>query len=50
MKAFILLDLNVRLSVGKISTELYVKPTDRHQFLHYKSSHPGHTKRSMVFS
>ena len=33
-----------------ISTDLYVKPTDRHQFLHYTSSHPDHTKRSIVFS
>ena len=44
------LDLNVRLSDGNISTDLYVKPTDRHQFLHYTSSHPDHTKRSIVFS
>ena len=29
------LDLNVRLSNGNISTVLYPKPTDRHQFLHY---------------
>ena len=33
----------------KISTDLYVKPTDRHQFLHYTSSHPDHTKCSIVF-
>ena len=39
------LDLNIRLSDGNISTDLYVKPTDRHQFLHYTSSHPDHTKR-----
>ena len=29
------LDLNIRLSDGNISTDLYVKPTDRHQFPHY---------------
>ena len=44
------LDLYVRLSDDNISTDLYVKPTDRHQFLHYTSSHPDHTKRSIVFS
>ena len=44
------LDLNIRLSDGNISTDLYVKPTDRHQFLHYTSSHTDHTKRSIVFS
>ena len=27
-----------------------VKPTGRHQFLHYTSFHPDHTKRSIVFS
>ena len=42
--------VNVRLSNGNISTDMYVKPTDRHQFLHYTSSHLGHTKRSIVFS
>ena len=29
---------------------MYVKPIDRHQYLHYTSSHPDHTKRSIVFS
>ena len=32
------------------TSTLYVNPTDRHQFLHYTSSHPDHTKRSIVFS
>ena len=49
-KAFIFLDLNIRLSDGNISTDVYVKPTDRHQFLHYTLSHPDHTKCSIVFS
>ena len=44
------LHLNIRFSDGNISTNLYVKPTDRHQFLQYTSSHPDHTKRSAVFS
>ena len=29
---------------------MYVKPTDRHQYLHYLSAHPYHTKKSFVFS
>ena len=29
------LDLSIRFSYGKILTDLYVKPTDIHQFLHY---------------
>ena len=27
-----------------------MKPTDRHQYFHYLSSHPEHTKRSIVYS
>ena len=44
------LDLNVRLSDGQLETDLYIKPTDRHQCLHYSSTHPEHTKQSIVFS
>ena len=44
------LDLNVKLLDGQLETDLYIKPTDRHQYLHYSSSHPEHTKRSIVFS
>ena len=35
---------------SKFSTDRFVKSTDRHQFLHYTSSHPEHTKRSTVSS
>ena len=35
---------------GKITTDLHVKPTDRHQYLHFSSAHLNHTKRSVVFS
>ena len=38
------LDLNVISSNAKLMTSLYSKPTDCHQYLHYKSSHPEHTK------
>ena len=38
------------LSGNKLSTDLYIKPTDRHQYLHYTSSHPEHTKKSIVYS
>ena len=47
---FVFLDLKVDLSNGHLETAMYVKPIDRHQYLHYTSSHPDHTKRSMVFS
>ena len=29
---------------------IYFKETDRHQYLHYQSSHPEHMKRSIVYS
>ena len=44
------LDLNVKFSSGKLQTSLYVKPTDCHQYLHFQSSHPKHTKKSIVYS
>jgi hypothetical protein len=37
-------------SQGVVSTDLFVKETDTHQFLHNQSSHPGHVKRSLAFS
>ena len=44
------LDLTVSLLNNKVSTDLYIKPTDRHQYLHCSSSHPDHTKKSIVYS
>ena len=44
------LDLNVKLSGNKLSSDLYIKSTDRHQHLHYMYSHPEHTKKSVVYS
>jgi len=38
------LDLNVSLAEGKLFFDLYMKSTDCHQYLHYTSSHPEHTK------
>ena len=47
---FAFLDLKVKLKQGKTETNLHVKSTGRHRYLHYTSSHPEHTKRSIVFS
>ena len=44
------LDLNVSIKNGAISTDLYIKPTDGHQYLHYKSSHPELIKNSIPYS
>ena len=44
------LDLKVSFCDGELITDLHVEPTDRHQYLHYTSVHPNHTKQSMVYS
>ena len=44
------LDIKVSLRNGKVFTDLYVKPTDRHQYLHFLSAHPYHTKKSVAIS
>ena len=35
---------------GRLETDLYVKPTDKHQYLIKSSCHPSHTKQSIPFS
>ena len=49
-KSISFLDLIITVSEQKLKTTLHIKSTDRHQYLHYASSHPEHTKRSVVFS
>ena len=44
------LDLKVSFSGGQLITDMHIKPTNKHQYLHYTSPHPAHTKRSIVFS
>ena len=44
------LDVNVHLDNGVIQTDLYCKPTDKHQHLLFSSSHPRHTKKAIPFS
>ena len=34
---------------GTISTDLYTKPTDTHQYLHMNSCHPNHVKKAIAF-
>ena len=38
------------ISKLKVFTDLYVKHTDHHQYLHFLSAHPYHTKNSVAFS
>ena len=44
------LDSDIQLSGGELTTNLHIKPTDGHQYLHFMSSHPNHTKCSIVYS
>ena len=32
----------------KVIADVYVKPSDHHQYLHYSSAHLYHTKKSVV--
>ena len=41
----IFLDLKVVMKDGNIITDLYVKPTDTHQYLDSSSCHPYHCKK-----
>ena len=45
------LDVSVSLTDdGSLFTDLYTKPTDKHQHLLYSSCHPLHTKKAIPFS
>ena len=44
------LDVQVINDNGKISTDLYTKPTDTHQYLNWTSCQPRHTKTSILYS
>ena len=35
---------------GVLTTDLFCKPTDTHQFLHKTSCHPWHTKKVIPYS
>lgn len=45
------LDLTIMLDLKNcITTKLYTKPTNKHKFLHFKSSHPKHLLKSLPYS
>ena len=44
------LDTLVKLDVGGITTDLYSKPTDSHNYLYYNSAHPQRCKDSIPYS
>ena len=44
------LDLNIKLIDGELKTDLFVKPTDTHQFLDPTSSHTYHCNKGIPYS
>ena len=44
------LDVEVRRKGEKLITDLFVKPTDTHQYLQASSCHPAHCKNSIPYS
>ncbi|CAJ0966647.1 unnamed protein product [Ranitomeya imitator] len=44
------LDVNVRIEGNKLSTQLYVKPTDKNDLLSFYSQHPKRMKESIPYS
>ena len=44
------LDVLIKLKDGILHTDLYTKPTDTFNYLHWSSCHPYHTKRSIPYS
>ena len=49
-KQILFLDLKVKLNEGKISTDLYIKLADRHQYIHFTPSLSNYINRSIVYS
>ena len=44
------LDVNVKQNEDNLETDIYVKPTDTHQYLHASSCHVYHSKRAIPYS
>ena len=44
------LDVVIKIKEGRIFTDLYCKPMDGHQYLHYDSCHTYYIKNSIIFS
>lgn len=44
------LDTIVYIENNKLKTKLYIKPTDKKQYLHFTSSHPQYTKTAIPYS
>lgn len=45
-----LLDICITHEGESISTDIYYKQTDTHQYIHFNSCHPRHTKRAIQYN
>lgn len=43
------LDISITLNAGRIITDIYHKPTDSRQYLHFNSCHPRHTRTNVPY-
>ena len=43
------LDIMVTLQNNQVSTDIFYKPTDTHQYLHFRSCHPRHIKINLPY-
>ena len=46
---FPFLDILIKLRNNQITTDIYYKKTDTHQYLNLHSCHPSHTKRNIPY-
>ena len=44
------LDVRVINDSGRLETDVYIKPTDSHQYLHHTSCHPNACKRAIPYA
>ena len=44
------LDILIKVRDGLLHTDLHIKPTNTHNYLHYLSAHPRHCKDNIPFS
>ena len=44
------LDIYFKIINNKLNIDIYYKPTDSHNYLHYESCHPQHTRDNIALS
>ena len=49
-RSIVFLDVKVTLDEGCLTTDLFTKSTEMHQYLHKQSCHPTHCKSTIAYS